>query len=174
MADVNSKKDVQHVQPPWAALPDPWADFRIIERLTLEMTQHYTHSLGKTSRFFVELENRRFMATDCSTCNRTYAPPRPLCPTCLKITQWVELPGAGTVETFSTLHFSPGSNPDVDALTTPYVLAYVLLDGASTLFPHILVAPPDSVSIGMRVRIEYVDQAVFHPLHLIRFVPLED
>ena len=173
MADVTSKKDVQTVPDPLKRPDDPWADFRQIERLNLEMAQRYTHSLGKYSRFFVELENQRFMATRCPNCGRVYAPPRPLCPDCTQIAEWIELPGTGTVETFSVLHFSPGSNPDVEVLATPYVLAYVLLDGASTLFPHLLDAPPESVTIGMRVRVQYVDHAVFHPIHLMRFVPLE-
>lgn len=173
MADITSKKDVQSVPDPLMRPDDPWADFRLIERLNLEMAQRYTHSLGKYSRFFVELENRRFMATRCPNCGRVYAPPRPLCPDCTQVAEWIELSGTGTVETFSVLHFSPGSNPDVEALAMPYVLAYVLLDGASTLFPHLLDAPPESVTIGMRVRAYYVDCAVFHPIHLMRFVPLE-
>lgn len=171
MAEVKSKKEIQTV--PSTQESDPWADFRLVERLNLEFTQAYVHSLGKYSRFFVELENQRFMATRCERCQRVFAPPRPLCPYCLEISEWIELPGTGTVETFSVLHSSPGSNPDVEQLATPYVLAYVLLDGASTLFPHLLDAAPESVHIGMRVRVHYVNHAVFHPIHLMRFVPLE-
>ena len=173
MADVTSKKDVQTAADPLKRASDPWADFRLIERLNLEFTQTYIHSLGKYSRFFVELENHRLMATRCPNCGRVYAPPRPLCPDCTQIAEWIELPGTGTVETFSVLHFSPGSNPDVEALATPYVLAYVLLDGASTLFPHLLEVPPESVTIGLRVKLRYVDGEVFHPIHLIHFVALE-
>lgn len=165
--------DVLAAQPHVERVPDPWAQFRTVERLSLDLAQHYTHSLGKYSRFFIELENRRLMATRCGCCQRVYTPPRPLCPDCLHITDWLELPGTGTVETFSVLHVSPGSNPDVEQLATPYVLAYVLLDGASTLFPHLLDAPPETVSIGMRVRVHYVQGPVFHPIHLMRFVPLE-
>lgn len=173
MAEVTSKKDIQTAHPPNAGIHDPWADFRLIERITLELTQQYTHSLGKVSRFFIELENRRFMATLCAACKRVYAPPRPLCPDCQQITQWIELPGTGTIETYSILHYSPDSTLDVKELKTPYVLAYVLLDGASTLFPHLVDAPLESVSIGMRVRVQYVEHPVFHPIHLMRFVPLE-
>ncbi len=172
MAEVTSKRDTQTA--PSKFEPDPWADFRLVERLNLEFTQSYTHSLGKYSRFFVELANGRFMATRCDQCQRVYAPPRPLCPNCHAVTHWLELPGMGTVETFSILHFSPGSNPDVEQLATPYVLAYVLLDGASTLFPHLLDAPPELLQIGMRVRVHYVNRTVFHPIHLMCFIPLED
>ena len=170
MAEVASKKDVQMVS---STQPDPWADFRLVERLNSELTQSYTHSLGKYSRFFVELENGRFVATRCGRCQRVYAPPRPLCSQCLEVTEWFELPGTGMVETFSVLHFSPGTNPDVEQLATPYVFAYVLLDGASTLFPHLLETPPESVQVGMRVRVHFRNRPVFHPIHLMCFVPLE-
>lgn len=167
---VRSKLEATVAADPWGRADDPWADFRQIERLTLELTQTYRHTLGKTSRFFLALEDRQFLATHCAECQQTYAPPRPLCPACLKPTTWVELAGTGTVETFSVLHFGPGTNEDVRELKTPYVLAYVRLDGATTLFPHLLDAPPERVQIGMRVRIAWKDGSVFHPIHLMHFV----
>lgn len=154
-----------------AAAPDPWAAFRQVERITVELTQRYKYSLGKVSRFFLELERGRFFATTCGGCGKTYAPPRPLCPRCLQPTKWRELPGSGKVETWSTLHFSPGSNADVRALTPPYVLAYVLLDGADTLFPHLLKAPPAQARRGLPVQVAYSEGAVSHPIHLMYFLP---
>lgn len=151
---------------------DPWREFRQVERITLELTQGYKYSLGKYSRFFIELERGRFLATRCGTCGKVYAPPRPLCPACLQPTAWTNLSGEGEVVTWSVLHFSPGSNADVRALETPYVLAYVLLDGADTLFPHLLKAPPDRVTRGLRVRVAYADEPVGHPIHLMYFVPV--
>jgi len=167
---VTSKKDVQTLS---AVEGDIWAEFRQIERLNLSLTQTYVHTLGKYSRFFIELEHQRLLATRCATCERVYAPPRPLCPHCVQPTAWIELPGTGTVETFSVLHFSPGSNADVAALPTPYVFAYSLLDGASTLFPHLLRCAPEQVAIGLRVRVQFATEAVEHPIHLIYFVPME-
>ena len=170
MADkVASKIDIE--TPEAAADGDLWAQFRQVERITLELTQSYKYSLGKYSRFFIELENRRFLATRCPECRKVYAPPRPLCPNCLAVTDWVELSGAGELKTWSVLHFSPGSNDDVRALETPYILAYVLLDGADTLFPHLLKAPLDQVEMGMRVRVAWSDGPVGHPIHLMYFVP---
>lgn len=169
MADkVSSKIDIEI--PEAVADDDVWAQFRQVERITLELTQSYKYSLGKYSRFFIELEKRRFMATGCPACNKVYAPPRPLCANCLAVTDWVELSGAGELKTWSVLHFSPGSNDDVRALETPYILAYVLLDGADTLFPHLLKAPLDQLRFGMRVRVAYNDGPVQHPIHLMHFV----
>ena len=153
-----------------AGADDIWADFRDIQRITLELSQQYKYSLGKVSRFFIELEKGKFMATRCASTGKVYAPPRPLCPDCLAVTEWVELSGEGELKTWSALHFSPGSNADVRALETPYVLAYVLLDGADTLFPHLLAAAPAELEIGRRVRVDYVEGPVSHPIHLMRFV----
>lgn len=171
MANVLNKIDVQEM--PSSTTPDIWSDFRLIERITVELTQSYAYTLGKYSRFFIELENQKFFGTRCSACKKVYTPPRPLCPDCLKITEWWQLPGTGTVRTFSVLHFSPGSNADVEILATPYALAYVQLDGADTLFPHLLMTAPEQVSIGQRVCVAYRDTPVHHPIHLMYFKPLE-
>lgn len=171
---VRSKHDVQMIEIDSGQFPDPWAAFRQVERLNLEFTQRYRHSLGKYSKFFIELENGKFFATHCARCGKTYAPPRPLCPDCLKVTAWLELTGLGTLETYSVIHFSPGTNEDVRQLETPYILAYVLLDGASTLFPHLLKADPNSIEMGMRVKVVYTKGEVDHPIHLMHFAPLED
>lgn len=170
MVEIAAKHSIQTAADPWKQAADPWGDFRQVEVLTLEWTQHYQHSLGKYSKFFIELENQRFFATRCEQCQKTYAPPRPLCPECAQITHWVELAGTGRLETFSLMHFGSGVNGDVRGLATPYILAYVLLDGANTLFPHLLKADPARARIGMRVRVAYKTEAVEHPIHLMHFV----
>lgn len=170
---VSSQIDIQTSAKLSGDQPDIWAEFRQVERIEIELTQSYKHSLGKISRFFIELENRRFMATACETCGKVYAPPRALCPACLSITQWRELSGQGTLETYSVLHFGPDTNADVRALARPYVLAYVQMDGASTLFPHLLRIEPEQVRMGMRVQVAYSEDVVNHPIHLMYFVPLE-
>lgn len=152
---------------------DEWEAFRQVEIITLELTQQYKHSLGKYSRFFIELESQRFFGTYCPECEKVYTPPRPLCPNCLKITAWHELTGTGTVETFSIMHFTSGINDDVKNLGTPVILAYVLLDGSSTLFPHVLKTDPETVHIGMRVQVTYSTKSVQHPIHLMYFQAME-
>ncbi|MEO0560859.1 MAG: Zn-ribbon domain-containing OB-fold protein [Chloroflexota bacterium] len=170
---VTSQLAVKTVAPPVDG-PDPWHAFRQVEIVQLELLQKYKHSLGKVSRFFIELEHQRFMATTCATCSGVFTPPRPTCPECLDITTWVELSGEGTLETYAVMHFSNGVNADVNTLEMPMVLAYVLMDGSTTLFPHLLKCDPDQVEIGMRVKVAYTDTPVSHPIHLMYFVPLEE
>lgn len=167
---VTSQIEIKEVD---AASDDLWHAFRQVELITLELTQTYKHSLGKYSRFFIELENKRFFGTYCSTCGKVYTPPRPLCPDCLKVTDWHELNGKGVVQTYSVMHFTNGINQDVDSLGTPVILAYVLLDGSSTLFPHVLKVAPENVYIGMPVQVAYSDEPVSHPIHLMYFEAME-
>lgn len=171
---VTSLIEQKTVSPAWIEGDDSWEAFRQIETITLELTQKYRHSLGKYSRFFIELENKRFFGTYCPQCDRVYTPPRSLCPECLEITEWKELEGTGTLETYSIMHFASVVNDDVRQLEMPIILAYVLMDGSSTLFPHLLKADPKTVHSGMRVQVAYTDQPVQHPIHLMHFVPLED
>ena len=170
MATINSKLKQETIADPNARTPDPWADFREIEVLGLEWTQNYRHSLGKYSRFFLELENKRFFATRCPKCGTTWSPPRPACPNDLTITEWVELSGQGEVVSFSVLHYAPAM---LAHLETPYVLAYVKLDGADTLFAHLLqnYGSLETVKHGLPVRVVYQDGPVDHPIMLMAFEP---
>jgi uncharacterized OB-fold protein len=72
------------------------------------------------------------------------------------------------------MHFTSGINDDVHQLATPITLAYVLLDGSSTLFPHVLKANPQTIKAGMRVQVAYATPPVHHPIHLMYFAPLEE
>ena len=168
---VTSQIDIQSIDTD--PKTDIWSEFRQVERITIELTQTYKYSLGKYSRFFLELENKRFLATQCQYCHKVFAPARPLCPDCLQVTKWIDLSGEGTIKTFSVLYFSPGTNEDVRALETPYILAYVQLDGADTLFPHLVKGSIDDIQIGLRVKVAYANQPVSHPIHLMYFVPME-
>lgn len=170
MAEVAGKRDVIAME---SGEGDPWADFRQIELIDLHFEQDYVHSLGKTSRFFLELERGRLFGTRCPACGRVYLPPRASCPHCQRITLWHELALTGSVQTYAVMHFGSGVNPDVERLGTPYVLAYVLHEGAATLMPHVLKADPASVSIGMAVRVAFAREPVTHPIHLMYYVPVE-
>lgn len=168
MATVNQKLRHETVPDPLGQTPDPWADFREIEVLGFEWVQHYRHSLGKYSRFFLELEHQRFLATRCSRCEKVWTPPRPVCPADLTITEWVELSGRGQVMSFAVLHHAPSM---LSFLETPYILAYVKMEGADTLFAHLLQNYGDvnQVVHGMPVQVVYKAGPVDHPILLMAF-----
>ena len=178
MAEVTKKLAVFRAEPPRVEGPrtegpveDVFAQFRDVEVVELHWEQTYRHSLDKYSRFFLELENKRFLATRCPKCETVWAPPRPVCPNDLAITEWVELPGTGVIEGFSICEFAPAfvSNE------RPYVLAYVALDGADTLFCHELrnYGDRNRIQEGMPVKVVYSEGPVEHPIRLMHFEPAE-
>ena len=122
----------------------------------------------KYSKFFLELENGRFFATRCPLCGKVYAPPRPACPNDLSVTEWTELSGRGEVVSWSVLHHAPKM---LDWLATPYVLVYVRMEGADTLFAHLLRndGAVDEIHYGMRVKVVYQEGEVSHPILLMGF-----
>ena len=85
-----------------------------------------------------------------------------MCPDHLAITNWEELSGKGTIYAFSVSQVSPSFYP----YEKPYVLAYVALEGVSTLFLHNLrnYGDEDRIRIGMPVKAVYSDEPVSHPL----------
>lgn len=170
MAEVTTKLRTFTATDPLGREPDPWAVFRAVEVLDLTWYQHYRHSLGKVSRFFLELENKRLLATRCAQCGTVWMPPRPVCPHELAITEWVELTGLGTLVSWSILHSAAVMAP---FLTPPYVLAYVKLQGADTLFAHLLRNCGDASALvhGMPVKAVFDDGPVTHPIHLLAFEP---
>ena len=170
MAEVTTKLRSFIATDPLGREPDPWAAFRAIEVLDLTWSQNYRHSLGKTSRFFLELENKRLLATRCPQCGTVWMPPRAACPHELAVTEWVELHGQGTLITWSILHSAAVMAP---FLAPPYVLAYVKLAGADTLFAHVLRNFGDAMRLyhGMPVKAVFDDGPVTHPIHLLAFEP---
>ncbi len=148
---------------------DPWKDFRQIMRIEWKMNFTYKHILGKYSRFFIELANKKFFATECKNCGKVWAIPRPLCADCRSITRWKELPGTGTLESFSVSYFVPAFMK----VETPYILAMVKLDGADTLFTHQMknYGELDKIKVGMPVKVAYATEPVDHPMLLMWFEP---
>ena len=83
---------------------------------------------------------------------KVYFPPHGADPaTGLPTTDFVELPGKGTVTTFAIINIPFQGQ----RIKPPYVAAYVLLDGADIPFLH-LVADIDAHEVRMGMRVEAV------------------
>jgi uncharacterized OB-fold protein len=159
--------ELLRVADPLGRSDDPFAAFREVLRLERSLTVTTRHSLGKTSRFFVALAAGQLLASRCPRCGSVWLPPRAVCPTDLSVTTWTELSGAGTLVSWT----SPAAQPS-SAQPAPPLLAYLALDGASTLFLHRLrTADPGALHHGLPVGIVYATEPVDHPLELCWFEP---
>lgn len=107
----------------------------------------------------------------CRACHTVQHRPRGICATCLSddIEHFVAS-GRGTVYTYSVVRQNqmPGF-----AAAVPYVVAYVALEEGPQLLTNIVGCDPDSVSIGMPVRVEFVTTPAPNGdlLGVPRFVP---
>ena len=118
------------------------------------ITLDYSYTPGvAASRFLRSLEEGRLVGQRCPRCHKVYAPPRGACSMCGVATEEeVELPGTGTVTTFAV------TNVPTPGLTTPYVSAWIRLDGADiTSMFLIQECDPSEVRLGMRVEAVWVD-----------------
>jgi uncharacterized OB-fold protein len=99
----------------------------------------------------------RLVVQVCETCGATRHPPSPRCPRChSRDATWRDLPGTGTVYTFTVVHqaFLPALADRV-----PYVVAVVELDGGdgARLVTNIVDVPPTEVQIGDRITVVFED-----------------
>lgn len=97
----------------------------------------------------------------CPACKKFRWPPMRFCPHCHHDGgDWTMLPGTGEIRSFVIAEraFDPAFE---DAI--PYVVAHILLDGTDGLaiIGNVVVDPPDSVSIGQRVGVGFIEEGSF-------------
>ena len=97
----------------------------------------------------------RLTAPRCSNCGTYVLPPQPFCFECQdQAFEWVDLPGTGTIYTFTVVRHPLAPHL---AEVVPYVSGVIELDGTqgagARLLLNITDADPDTVGIGDKVRI---------------------
>ena len=123
------------------------------------------------SRFFAALRDEaRLTATRCMDCGKVTVPPRKTCPQCFtQHTEWVVLPGTGTVTAFTVARRQLAALPK----PVPVIFALIALDGADTaLLHHIGDVAPDAVHIGLRVTPVFADARTGGIMDIRHFKPL--
>jgi uncharacterized protein len=131
----------------------------------------YTWSVGETgSRFLKALrDDKKLLANKCPKTGQIFCPPKLNSPYSLKpITEWLELSGAGTVQTFTQRHYDSLAA----ASDAPRIYALILLDGATQAFPHLLGEVSfDKVKAGLRVQPVFRENREGHILDIQYFKP---
>lgn len=89
----------------------------------------------------------------CHECNAAFWYPRPVCPRCLSPDiGWEPASGEGEVYAVSVQH-RPGIGRDAD--DGPYAVAIVSLAEGVRMLSNVVGCPPDSVEVGMAVRLTW-------------------
>jgi len=127
---------------------------------------------AETNGWWEAASQHRLVVQRCTDCGQTRHPPGPVCPRCRSTeAQWSELPGTGTVFTFTVVRqaFIPSLADRI-----PYVVAALELDGAdgARIVSNLIGIDPADVSIGLRVEVVWEDMGP--ELAIPRFRPAGD
>jgi uncharacterized OB-fold protein len=130
--------------------------------------QYKTPNIDWETRAYWEGAGRgELVLQRCRDCQVVQHRPRGLCVSCLSdgIEHFVAS-GRGEVYTYSIVRQNqmPGFRDHL-----PYVVAYIALEEGPQILSHVTGCDPESVSIGMPVRAEFV--ATGNQLGVPRFVP---
>jgi uncharacterized OB-fold protein len=115
----------------------------------VQLRYHYRAS-EQESAYVRAMAEGRLLAMRCPACGKVYLPPRGACPVDgVPTSEEVELAGTGTVTSFAIVNVPFMGQ----AITPPYAVGYVLLDGADIPLLHLVLGCDASeVRMGMRVR----------------------
>lgn len=106
----------------------------------------------KTAKFVDFLMEGKIRGTVCKDCGAKYFPPRADCAKCFsKNMDWFDMPGKGTLETFTTAYYAPlGFEAD-----PPYTMGVVDFGGGLKLFARLSKAlKPEEIRVGMEVTVQ--------------------
>lgn len=135
---------------PYDAHDDDWVPTRL--------SVPFNYAAGRAgSRFLLALqEEGRILTARCQTCAKTLVPLRSFCPYChQELTETVPVGPGGVLAGFTVVYHRAAHYPR----ESPLVYGLIRLDGADTLFVHLVAGvAPDAVCRGLRV------EACFDPL----------
>jgi uncharacterized protein len=130
----------------------------------------YKYSYGEQSPFFRALRDYgKLLGARCEACDFVYCPPRKNCSKCYGDTDWVELPGTGTVETFTKVYKGTSASKG----KAPFICAYIKLDGSDfVMMSNIEMEDASQASVGMKVKVQMKEERFGRMTDFI-FVPLD-
>ncbi len=134
----------------------------------------YTWTVGSIlSRFYCELrDNGKIWANRCPKCGKVFVPPKIKCTDCfMDMNDWVELPGTGTVETYTVVRYE---EPTLHPRKAPFVYGVIKMDGADTGIVHFIgEVEPEKVKVGLRVEAVLEDEREGNILDIKHFRPIK-
>jgi uncharacterized protein len=148
-------------------------NFGELRRGVFPAMQRRTFADATTQPFWSAAKENRLVVPRCANCGTFRMPPYALCFRCQSWdAEWVELPGTGTVYSYTVVHHP--LHPTFSAIV-PYVSGVVELDGTqgegARMLVNIVDCDPDDISIGTRV--EAVYDHVNDEFTQVRFRPID-
>ena len=133
----------------------------------------YTWTVGSAlSRFYCELrDNGKIWANKCPSCGKVFVPPKAKCIYCyVDPGEWMELPGTGTLETYTVVNYE---EPMLHPRKAPFIYGVIKMDDADTGMVHFIdEVDPGDVEVGMRVEAVLEDEREGNILDIKHFRPM--
>jgi uncharacterized OB-fold protein len=144
----------------------------LVEHHVLEYPGGYTRSIGPAlSRYFTGLRDGTIVGVRL-TDGRVMVPPTEYDPTtAAELSDYVEVGPAGTVTAWTWV---AEPRPGKHHLGHPFAFALIRPDGADTAMVHVIDAPEDAISTGMRVQPRWKAARHGYVTDLEAWVPLPD
>jgi uncharacterized OB-fold protein len=121
-----------------------------------------------SEEFWNATRELRLVLPWCTLCELPFWYPREVCPRCLDdAIEWRDASGMGEVHAASVQH-RPG--PMRDPNDGPYTVVLVDLAEGVRIISNVVGCPPESVTVGMEVRVAW--QALADGRHLPQFEPV--
>lgn len=133
------------------AVPEPAAGVDPVQMVVTPESLGVQHSASAPeSTYLRALQQGVLLGARCGEDGKVYFPPREADPaTGRELDQFVQLPDTGIVTTFAIINIPFAGQ----RIKPPYVVAYILLDGADIPFLHLLTGiDAADVRMGMRVK----------------------
>ncbi len=131
----------------------------------------YRHSAGIAgSRFFHGLKEGKISAVKCLQCDKTYVPPKIICPECFELMdEWVNLEGTGTLLTYTEINYASPAHP----VEPPFILGSIQMDGADTALVHMVSeVEHENLKAGLRLKAVFKEKTEGNVLDIKYFKPL--
>ena len=121
-----------------------------------------------TQPFWDGLRKHRVWIQHCADCASFFFYPRAMCPRCwTPDISWQEIPGTGTLHSFTIAHVATAPHFAADV---PQKIAVIELDEGPRLTSTLVAIEPTDIAIGMRLAPVFEDLPDI-PLTLLRFRP---
>jgi len=148
-------------------------EFGIMKKGYFPIILKDTFADASTQPFWDAAKEERLVVPKCTNCGTFRLPPSPFCFNCQQRgVEWVELPGTGTVASFTVVRHP--LHPDF-LECCPYVSGIVELDGTqgagARMLVNIVDVDVDALRIDDRVKIAW--ERVNDEMTVFRFVPID-
>lgn len=116
-----------------------------------------------SASFDAFLNEKKLMGSHCTSCNRDYLPPRPICHQCHgdQLT-WVEFSGKAKLAAFTSIYIAPTAMiAEGYGRDNPYLAGVVELDEGVKISAQVLgldAKKPEEVKIGTPLQAEFVER----------------